>query len=163
MIYQSGMRLTPDRLNKTRTKVKLATQIYQSQTTLQDDNSLVFTNLPPDSIWAMDCALFYATADNADLKVGWSGTNASMSWTPTGLDSTATSATGSVNLSWISSISSTVVLGGGGGFASSGLRGVLLIGATTPGSLQFRWAQNVSQASNTQIAPPSWIRLERIS
>ncbi|MFI6762705.1 hypothetical protein ACIBF5_26590, partial [Micromonospora sp. NPDC050417] len=160
--WKTGMLMYPAQLNSTVIAVKTDFQPIQSQTVLQDDTQLRFTGLPGASTWAVDSMLFFQTAAAADLKIGWSGpSGATFNWTPVAHGNTSTTSPDPIVLAWIGSISDTAVVGGPP-FGTMAPRGTLVVPAGSGGNFQFRWAQNVSTASQTAVAAGSWLRLMRI-
>lgn len=77
---QNKLRLGGLVYDKNRAEVKGATESVSSSTTLQDDDHLVFTDLP-DGFYILKVFLYYDGSNSADLKVNWTGGTVQGMWT----------------------------------------------------------------------------------
>lgn len=144
------------------TVVKAANQAVTSSTTLVNDNEL-FLSVAASAVYQLDGWIPYDGAFSAgDFKTDWSvPTGATMLWSPNG-PSTGGSALYTSNTVAAGTTVSIGTYGTGGAYTSASVRG-RLVTSTTAGTLQFKWAQNSSNATATTVYAGAWIRLLRVS
>lgn len=142
-----------------------ADQSRISSTTLVDATGLSFV-LAANSDYCMDGHLAYYGLDAVDIRVAWTGpVGMTVCWSFFAIDSTATSQTSSIN-------TGTAIVYGDANFAILGTEtdtaiscrpsGFWRTGATA-GTLQLRWAQNVSNATAATILRGSWLSLVKVA
>lgn len=143
--------------------VKGSPQSVTSSTTLVNDNDLVLP-VVANAIYTVDCVLLYTAGATGLLKLGWAGpTLATLSWAPDGLASSVTASfTGVINRAQYT-IGSFPIIGAAGVAqpVAARLSGLMRTSATA-GSLQFKFAQTVSDANATTILADSFMLLKRI-
>jgi hypothetical protein len=135
-----------------------------TSTTLKNDAHLLFPGLPINTRWILTSNVWYYADSTADIKVGWSGpAGATLLWNLGGLYNLATGAS-DVDYHGAQSISGTDVAGGAGAPTPPLIMrpsGLLTVGGTS-GTLQFRWAANVTTANGVDTLAGSWMMLTRI-
>lgn len=165
--YQSSdttWRRYPDEV----TLYKSSTESVTSSTTLQSDDRFAF-NVETSSAYALESCIFYDGAlDGAGaggLKMGFSGpAGASMFFNNGGSNGVA----GGGSVGDFNAVAETLGAAGRTVHTNAGTvmccrpGGVLVVGATA-GTLQYRWAQGVSNATATRILGGSWMRLSKIT
>ncbi len=146
---------------------KTADEFLNANVTLQNDDHLVFAALA-NGIYSIRAFIVYDSSTTADFQYGWTlpagatglkaGTNAPTNTTAC----SGTTVTGVYN-----SITQTnnSVGGAGTGTANSC---AFVIDATvfissTPGNVQFRWAQAVSDATDTYVRTGSWMQVRKLN
>jgi hypothetical protein len=143
--------------------IKAFDQVLNGYATLSDDPELRIL-VVHNSKFALDSQIIYDSSTTADIKFAWSAPlDATLEWTTNGLGSGATTGNGSLTVS-NASIADVLVAGGigVGTQVTAAARGILTV-ASTPGEFFLRWAQNVSDPTNTTIHKKSWISLTRIA
>ncbi len=144
---------------------KSANETVNTSAALQNDDELVLT-VVASAKYILEAYIIYDTNTTADFKCAWVGpTSATLAWTVTGLATAATGVSGSI-------IMAVAAIADGGaqsiGGAGSGtqvaarITGLLTV-STTAGTLQFRWAQGTSDASDTIVIANSYMRLTRVA
>lgn len=141
---------------------KTSNQQVTSSTTLVNDTQLVLT-LTANSIYMIDGFVAYDGAFNAgDFKADWSApAGATIYWAVNG-PATGGGALYASNTVSIGTVQTAGTYGTGGAQTSLNPKG-LVTTAGTGGSLQFRWAQNTSNATATTVYAGSWFRIQRIA
>jgi hypothetical protein len=154
----TGMSLTPARLNALAPLYarKTVDQSIASSTALTNDSALLIPNLVAGAVYELWLhVLFRAAASGAipgmkvDLTVPSGAAIAGSAFELTG---TLGLCVGNGAVGGIAAATSNAM------FRESGL---LVMGASA-GTLQFRWAQNTSNASATTVASGSYLRLTRV-
>src|SRR5581483_6501503 len=144
---------------------KSANETVNTSAALQNDDQLVLSVLA-SSKYILDAYIIYDTNTTADFRCSWVGpSGATLAWTVTGLATASTAVSGSI-------IMAVAAIGDGGvqviGGAGSGtqvaarITGLLTV-STTAGTLQFRWAQGTSDASDTIVVADSYMRLVKVA
>jgi hypothetical protein len=138
---------------------KTADESLASNTTLQDDDHLKWTNVAANAIYLLEMAVFYE-ADAGDFKYGFTfPTGLTMKFGHSGVYDIASAFGNIANQTQ----AAPVFIGGIG--AAIGLTlplsGIVLAGGSS-GTLQFQWAQNTSSGNATTVLTGSWGRLTRI-
>lgn len=142
--------------------IKAADQTIASQTTPQNDNALLLSLPVASATYIFVCVLDYEgdTQGSSDIKWTWA--------VPSG---TTMRYTASYITTAGAQIATNLLTGGStqaaGTNGSGQLRGALMIGSivmsTTTGTLQFKWAQNTSDATGTIVHAQSLLAAWRIS
>lgn len=134
---------------------KTGDETLNADATLQNDNEL-FVSVEANAVYLIEMDFVYSSGATPDIKTTFTG--------PTGMSgsltawTTAAATTVSVSLS----PTSTLVFDGTGANAWARLTGYITT-SSTAGTLQFQWAQNVSNASNTIVRQGSYLNLTRVS
>lgn len=121
--------------------------------------------LEANSAYAMDAMVLYTSSAVADLKLAITGpTGVGGAWSAGGIALLAGASSGDLDLAYTTTITDVGIrsLTGGTGNFMCMPRGYFTTGATA-GTLQFRFAQNTSEVSNTVIKVGSWIRVQKIT
>ncbi|MGH7774460.1 MAG: hypothetical protein ACREQA_19730 [Candidatus Binatia bacterium] len=163
--------VTADELNKRRPiwVVKSLSESVTSSTALQNDDEL-FVTLPASSRWHVRLRAMFDTNGSAtpDIKTDWTipadATLVSLKWV-LGPDSGSTSRDNTNVRQGVYSHTSAIAYGSGEVSADLwiNIEEEFIIDIVTEGAVQFRWAQNTSNATATEIRAGSFIRAERIS
>ena len=138
---------------------KTADEELTSDTTLQNDNELLFA-VAANEKWAFELYLLTAGHDNGDIKVDFTGPTAFTSLRWSGLGYSAAGAGGAtLSLSSIQDPPDSIAfaLSAPGTDWPVHLKGVLLNGANA-GNLTLRWAQNTSYETATKVLAGSWLK-----
>lgn len=130
---------------------KTADQTVNNSTTLVNDDHLLLA-LGANEVWAFHLCPLVNSGATPDIKFGWTvPSGASGYWNYTGQNAGATTTN-----------TFDIITGGTnarGGFAGSlpfVLHGIVICGATA-GNLQFQWAQNTANASDTKVLTNSYL------
>lgn len=127
---------------------KAADETVTSSTTLQNDNHLAFS-IGANEQWAFLMFIQYYAEGTPDLKIGWSvPVGCTMQWSRV------------VSAVWDEAEGDTEVYEGDDGVPERGyLGGGIIRNGANVGTIQFQWAQNVSDAAGTIIRAGScmWI------
>jgi hypothetical protein len=136
-------------------KSKAADEIVNTNATFQNDDDLA-CSIAANGVYLLELEFGYFSGTTPDLKTTFTG--------PAGMGGTLTAWSTSDASASANSLSptSTIVFDGTGAEEIGRIYGRITTGATA-GTLQWQWAQNASNASNTAIRPGSWMRLSRIS
>lgn len=135
---------------------KAATETVNGSNTLQNDDEFTFT-VTASMDYLVECALAITTGTTPDWKFAWTLTN--MTWDGTYEDAIGFGSTPTL-------ISTQAITSGTGRAVTAAAaatsilwRATFLIHAgSTGGTLNFQWAQNTSDASNTSVLKNSWMR-----
>lgn len=142
------------------TAFKTATQTINNSVTITNDTQLLVPLPTINSDYAFEMAVFYISSTVADFKFDFTvPAGASITYGVSGLAPGAVATTGDGQFDAASAV--TIALGGAGDNLMAVIQGGVSVGATA-GNLQFRWAQNTLEVSNTQVQLRSWIRLRAI-
>lgn len=138
------------------TKYKTSAEIVNNSTVMQDDNDL-FVSVAANAYYEGELHIMYTSAIAAGFKVGFTApAGASMEASSFLVTTGATLAFNNTNaLGTVASIASD-------GTEAPYLNKFVLKTAATAGVLQFQWAQNDANVSNTSVNIGSYLRLKRI-
>lgn len=142
---------------------KSSAQTVNNSTTLVNDVGLAITFPPVAANWAFTGWLLYSSTTVADLKVAFAADAAitGFGFNPFALATSAGGTTGDATTQGTGTLGTAIAIGGSGSTA-----GILLGGRITTngsiGTLQFQWAQNTLEATNSQVFGGSWLQLEAI-
>ena len=142
---------------------KGSTQTVNNSTALVNDDTL-FAAVEAGGVYEVTAWIVHSSQTAGDIALGWSAPSGStMTWGVQGPAASATAASdGTANFQQ-RSLSQTAGMGGGAGTAvCTDARGVLTVGSTA-GLLRLRWAQNVANASDTQVLSGSQLRVKRVA
>jgi len=145
--------------------IKAANETVNGSATLQNDDALVLT-VVASAKYILDAYVIYDSGTTPDFKCAWVGpSGATLQWSVGGLAAASSAVSGSVVLA-VAAIGDAGVQAVGGAGAGTPvaaiIRGLLTV-STTAGTLQFRWAQNTSDASDTIVVAGSYMRLTRVA
>lgn len=144
------------------TVTKAVTEPVTSSTTMQDDDEL---QVPVEANARYDVLLhlLHDSATAADITIGWSGpASATMNWAMIGAQVNTTSSGTVPDVTMQTRIiSETQDLGGGASTGTYCLVHGTLTTAGTAGTLNFRWAQRVSNATATNVRAGSQLIVRR--
>ena len=138
-------------------KLKSGDQSVSSSTTLVDCNDLVVP-VAANTVYAIDAAIFFTAGTTGDIKHAFTcPTGATLRW---GLIHQK-QADGSTTISALEVASGNPEASSGSGASETWARisGRLSVGATA-GNLQYQFAQDTSNATNTTIHEGSWLRVD---
>lgn len=162
--WLAGEDITADKLNGLITAaLKTTTQTVTSSTTFVDDTELKIP-IVANAIYRVQLFLLYDAGTAGDIQFTWSApSGTAMTWTPGG---PATSENTSYALASMNNQTRLLTeVAAVGGSTSTGVMadvvGTLRSGATA-GTLQFRWTQNVSSATPTNVRADSHLIATRI-
>lgn len=157
-LFQSGMRLTPSRLNAP-TAYKVADTSRSSTTTLTADPDLTVSVLA-NAVYVVDLYVSHTYDAAADFKFSWSGpAGATMTnWTADWRTTDGAEVSGS-----FATLGAVVPITSASGSLSQPIwaHGVLVVGSPS-GTFAWTWAQNTSSANPATVRAGSLLRLERI-
>jgi hypothetical protein len=131
--------------------VKAETETVNTSDTLQDDDTIQWT-AQPNTIYWVEALLIITTGATPDFKMQWSVPSGTAY---TGYFSNAGSTGGGVREN------SATTIGGALTSARFYVRGEIVI-AATGGDVALQWAQNTSDASDTDVEQNSWFEVRRI-
>lgn len=142
---------------------KTASETVNNSTALQNDNELLVPIPAVAANWRIEGVIYYASTTVADLKATFA-VNGGISSLLFGLQGLATGSAGVTgDTNWDSQVPGVAIaIGGTGGTISATISGGM-ISTGVAGTLQFQWAQNTAEATNTQISSRSWLSLTGIS
>lgn len=127
---------------------KTADETISNDTVLQDDGQLKFT-VPANSVYYFIQLVKFISTAVADIKMNWSlPAAASIEYQTQASGTTYTTA-------------GNLVLSGTGGNIVRTLNGIVIIGATA-GEVQYRWAQQTAEVSDTKVLKDSCLLAFRI-
>lgn len=156
MTFVAGQAVTADQLNQLIPIVvaKPLDETVNNSAALQDDDDLVLP-VEASANYLVEIEIVYSSGTTPDLKTTLtvpSGTTGTLNVIAAGA---SVAGAGPVTLT------GTVVFDGNAASAWGRLFGEVNVGSTA-GSIQFRWAQNTANASNTIVRAGSFMRLTRI-
>jgi len=159
----AGQRITAALLNsmQPQTVIKPSDQSVTSSTTLVNDNDLVAA-VVASATYIFACYLDYegGTQGSSDLKWQWAlPSGATLRYQNIGVGTGGGAVTGAT------CTGATIVAFGTSGAASlvaASMTGTLVM-STSPGFLQFKWAQNTSSGTATIVHAQSSLSLARVS
>jgi hypothetical protein len=140
---------------------KSATETVNNSTALQNDDDFVVA-LPTSGTFGWSMAVWYSSSTVADIQFAFTWpAGAGAMWSPH-----AIATTGISDVQFGAQSTSGLPLPVGGNGATSPvlalLEGEITMGGTA-GNLQFQWAQNTLEASNTQVRARSRMMVWRIA
>lgn len=161
----AGARLSAATLSTLITEVrplrarKTAIQTVNNSAVLQNDNTL-FLAVEASTVYHMESRIIHNSGTTPDFKAGWTyPTGLTMHYNRLGV---GLAGGGNVHLLF-SSIETTSILDDG--FAAD--RSFMMWGevtvSTTAGTLQFQWAQNTANASDTSVLAGSYLKLTKVA
>lgn len=138
-----------------------ADQVFQSSTTLTNDNVFVVPVLANAS-YVFDGWFIYSSNATALFKCGWTlPASASGFWTTQAYPSTIVASPGTIDAQ-IAALTTTKTLGlAAANTTAFAPMGNIIIGATA-GNVVFQFAQSVSTAVNTGMRAGAWLRVRRV-
>lgn len=135
---------------------KAADETVNNSATLQDDDDLVIA-IGANETWYFEAMILHNTGTTPDIKVGFDiPAAATLSWT----DVARTSSDTPAMTVPIQTDDGVDVLTGTGAASVAMIWGVVVNGANA-GNLQFRWAQNTQDASDTKVLATSYLMAAR--
>ncbi len=140
---------------------KTGTTARTSTTTLASDPDLQLP-VAADALYEMKLSVQFTGPDTADVNIGWTGpAGCGMQWD---IQTLGTGAAGyATDISGAYALGSTLVCG----LLNSTAAPIVCTGfvdtAGTAGTLAFRWAQGVSNASAVTALAASFLRLRRVA
>lgn len=144
---------------------KAANETVNASAALQNDDALVLS-VAASSKYILDAYIIYDSNTTADFKCAWVGpSGATLPWTVTGLAVASTAVSGSIVMAVaaIGDAGAQSIGGAGAGTqVAARITGLLTVGVTA-GTLQFRWAQATSDASDTIVVADSYMRLVKVA
>lgn len=170
--FLAGQELRASDLNATiiRVAYNSASTTKNASTTFGDATGLTIA-LEANTTYGWDCYLAYNTGRTPDVKIAWAApAGATGHWGAYGLSTTESgSGIGSLTALRVNAYgdASPIVLGGNDTPSVPGPMvarpmGFIVVSATA-GSLQLRFAQNTSNASNTVINAGCWLRAWKLA
>lgn len=164
----AGAKIPASLLNDNLPRIARATaDTTKTSSTAFADATGLLLSLAANAVYALDAYIAYVAGDTGDLKCAWTvPASTTGHWAGWGLGVGATSSVGVANGARPDAFGDANFLSFGGSTVLSGQlacypRGYVVT-AGTAGNLQFRFAQNVSNATSTVIKAGSWMRLTRI-
>ena len=126
---------------------KTADETVNNSTTVQNDNDLKIT-VAASEIWAIYLFILHNSSAVADFKIGFSdpGGGATLRWA---------AVSGSTPVA-LNAIASTENIAGAGADRKVDYAGVY-VGGTAAGTLNFQWAQQTAEVSDTKVLANSYI------
>lgn len=134
-----------------------------ASTTLGDVTGLAVT-LEANATYVFDGYVAYSSGATPDIKFGWTvPSGVTGHWSLHGMG-TSSSWPGNIDSQHVTSYSSTIPAGGDGTTPTLAVWPLgYLVMDTTAGTVQLRFAQNTSNASDTTVLTGSWLRFQRVS
>jgi len=162
----AGMRMTADILDSMLpdTVRKGTTETVTSSTTLQNDDEL-FVSVEANATYQVDLSLIHSSGTSGDIKITFDGpSGASMTWGAIGahINETSSTTVTAVNMQG-RAITETTEFGGGNLAAMTAYVSGTLVTSGTAGTLNFQWAQRVSDPAATQVRAGSSLIVRRIA
>ncbi|HET6504622.1 MAG TPA: hypothetical protein VFG87_28065 [Amycolatopsis sp.] len=141
--------------------VKAIDQTVNNSAVLVNDSTL-FLAVNSTATYEISGIIRYNSGTTPDIKFAWTGpTSATFYWSCNGLDTAASGVTGTVSRQALA-IADTVGIGGTGNDLAADIHGILTVSSTS-GNLQFQWAQNTANASNTIVRANSFLIARQIA
>ena len=138
--------------------VKSNDETVNNSTTLQDDAALFWTP-EPSSEWVFEMMIHFSSATTPDLKCAWTIPSPGSASQGTYLRTTGAALT----MSAVSSLTTTVTADGAGATIQPlYFWGRVQVGSGASGNIQFQWAQNTLEVSDTIVYGQSWLVAHRI-
>jgi len=132
--------------------------------TIQNDDQL-FVSVAANSQYKVEMFLIYQATATPLIKIGWTApAGATFNWVANGLASSVTASSSGVILRAGQVLADNPVLGT---FGSIGVSNIALpsgwLTTTTAGTLQFQWAQSVTNATGSVVKAGSKIWLRKVA
>lgn len=142
---------------------KAVNQTINNSTTLTNDVGLAITFPAVIGNWQFTGWLLYTSSTVADIKVAFAADAAitGYGFSPVGLATGAAGTTGDVITQGTTALGTAIAVGGSGGTSAITLSGRISTSGAA-GTLQFQWAQNTLEVSNTVVLGGAWLQLEAI-
>jgi len=141
---------------------KTADEAVTSSTTVQDDDHLVIA-VAANSVYAIDSFMMFDSDPAADIKFTFTGpAGSTIYYTSDGVSAGNTNNIGSIKMDANAGGVETV-LGGFVGTRTTMRPAGVLVTSGTAGNLTFRWAQNASSATPTNLYANSWLRAQKMA
>ncbi|MFD0657166.1 hypothetical protein [Thermocatellispora tengchongensis] len=143
--------------------IKPGDESVTNSITPQNDDHL-FLPVEANTVYWLDAFIKADGAAAAEIQIGWTGpAGADLDWISDGLTTAATTGVDAVSrsLQGITNLPNVGLIGSGSNVVIP-IRGVLTV-AGTAGTLQFRWAQGVANATATRVRGGSVMRLTRMT
>lgn len=141
---------------------KTVTQTVNNSTVLVNDNELLIALPLINTSYGIEMYITYTSSTVADIKFTFSvPAGATGSFCTTGLAVGAAGTTGDGQFD-ATGLTTTISIGGAGQAVGCLITGTINTAAAT-GNLQFRWAQDTAEVSNTTVNADSWLRVTAIS
>lgn len=157
MSYFASGRITAAQLEALvpKIKIKVADETVNNSATLQNDDELLFP-VSASTNYILRGRIVFNTGATPDIKIGWTGpTGFTMDYSVLGFSGGAAFSANRF------SETGTPEVDGAGVADEFFLDGIVKI-STTAGTLQFQWAQNTANASNTLVMANSYIALQQV-
>lgn len=141
---------------------KTADETISNSTVLQNDDQLLVA-LPAAGLFMFEMDGLYSSSTVADFKMAYAiPAGATIRWSTVGLATGATSISGDATFD--SSTTGSTAVGGAGVSSLVLFRtfGEITMGGTA-GNMQFQWAQNTGEVSNTTMRTSSRLQIWRFS
>jgi hypothetical protein len=137
-----------------RTIIKVADETVNNSTTLQNDDELLFP-VAASAKYTIHGRIKFITGATPDLKFGWTF--------PTGLtmDYSIIGFSGGTFAAYAFDQTSTPEVDGAGVNDEFFIDGVVTV-STTAGTLQFQWAQNTLNATDSKVLAKSYLTLQQV-
>ncbi|GIH07504.1 hypothetical protein Rhe02_55710 [Rhizocola hellebori] len=147
-----GISLTP--LWKRKTSI----ETVNNSAVLQNDDVL-FLPVLANTVYHMEMRVIQNSGTTPDFKAGWTyPSGLTMLYNRLGV---GLAGGGNVHLLFNSDQTTSILDDGFAADRSFMMWGYVAV-STTPGTLQFQWAQNTANASNTSVLPGSYLKLTKV-
>lgn len=156
MSYFASGRVTAAQLEALvpRTIIKVADETVNNSTTLQNDDELLFA-VAANTKYVIRGRIKINTGATPDIKIGWTF--------PAGLtmDYSTIGFSGGAFAAYAFDQTGTPEIDGAGVADEFFIDGTVTV-SSTAGTLQFQWAQNTLNASDTKVLAKSYITLQQV-
>jgi hypothetical protein len=161
---RAGQRMTVDILRAMIPEqvTKSVTETVTNSTTLQNDDEL-FLSVEANATYEVELWLLHSSGTTGDFKGGWTApSGATFAWGVHGVSGASVSTVGATEVNFqIRTLAESIQLGGANLSGTAAyLRGTLVT-SSTAGTLQFQFAQQVSDAAATQVRNGSVLKIKR--
>lgn len=138
---------------------KTVTETVNNSAALQNDDAL-FVSVAANTVYHFEGRITHNSGTTPDFKADWTyPAGLTMAYSRLGV---GLAGGGNVHLLFVSD-QTTVILDDGFAADRSFMMWGLVIVAGTAGTLQFRWAQNTANASNTNVLAGSYLKLTKVA
>lgn len=158
--FLSGQRLTAAQLEALLPlwKTKTATETVNNSATLQNDDTL-FVSVAANTVYNFESRIIHNSGTTPDFKAGWTyPSGLTMLYNRLGV---GLAGGGNVHLLFASNETTSILDDGFAADRSFMMWGTVTVGATA-GTLQFQWAQNTANASDTSVLAGSYLKLTKV-